>query len=147
VEVRTFKSPDKNIIVKIISTGNYEQTGSESKIEIRTAKGKLLNSKSFLSKDHSHGQYIYHAEWTTDSKYFIFNSISSGGHQPGHFITYFWEENKLRELDPYVGIWVTSDFKLKSHDSITVYASARLPNGKFTDSLKKTVSLNQLVKK
>ena len=101
MDVRTFKSPNKKIIVKIISTGNYEQAGSESKIEIRTAKGRLMNSKSFLSSDHSHGQYIFHAKWTDDSKFFIFNTISSGGHQPRHFTTYFWIKDKIRELDPY----------------------------------------------
>ena len=146
---KIIQSPDKKITAKILSTGKWETPGSESKIEIRTAKGKLLCSNSYLSGDHEHGERVYQAQWTSDSKFLVFNSVSSGGHQPGHFLTRFWKRdiNKIDVLDPYVGIWVTGNFKLKPPDSVTVVFSDRLPNGKIVDTLIKTVCLSQLVKR
>jgi|SRR5271169_97367 len=148
-ESKTVRSPDKSIVAKIISTGKREDAGSESRIEIRTVKGKLLCSKSYLSDDHSHGDQIWKAEWTPDSKFFVFNSVSSGGHQPGHVLTRFWmrNENKIDVLDPYVGIWVMGDFKLKTPDSVTVVVSDRLPSGKIVDTLTRSVSLGKLNKR
>ena len=148
-ETRTIKSPDNKIIVKIISTGKSEDAGSESKIKIITTDGKLLKTKSYFSEDHSHGLYINQAKWTSDSKYFVFNTTLSGGHQPGHIPTFFWIKgiNKIERLDPYVGIWVLSDFKLSEPDSITITVSHKMSNGIINWNLIKTISLNDLVKK
>jgi len=149
VERKTIQSPDKEIIAQIVSTGNWEKPNSESRIEIKTSKGKLLCSNSYFSGDHQHGERIYQVQWTPDSKFLVFNSVSSGGHQPGHFLTRFWkrDNNEMDVLDHYVGIWVTGNFKLNSPDSITVVVRDRLPSGEFVDTLVRTVCLSQLVYK
>jgi hypothetical protein len=140
-------SPDKQMIAIITSTGSWNDSNSESKIEVRTAKGKLIWSASYYSADHSHGERIYKAQWTPDSKFLVFNSVSSGGHQPGHLLTRFWRraEDKIHVLDRYLGIWVVSDFKLKPPDSIGVVVSHMLPNGKIADTTR-TVPLSGLVR-
>ncbi len=149
VEHKRIPSPDKKIIANIISTGKWEKPGSESKIEIKTAQGKLLCSESYISGDHDHGDRIYQFQWTSNSKFFVFNSVSSGGHQAGRFLTRFWirDKNKIDILDPYVGIWVTGAFKLKPPDSITVLVSDRVASGKIVDTLVRTVCLSQLINK
>jgi len=62
---------------------------------------------------------VIHTEWTVDGRFFVFNTESSGGHQPWHLATYFYSrgENKFYSLDDFVGP-VTSDFILEGRNSV-----------------------------
>jgi hypothetical protein len=75
-------SPDKSLRAIIIPVGKKGYEGTESRIEIRSASGKTLRWKSFASYDGEHGMGVNHAEWTSNSLFFVFNADSSGGHQP-----------------------------------------------------------------
>jgi hypothetical protein len=106
-------SPDKSLRAIIIPVGKKGYEGTESRIEIRSASGKTLRWKSFASYDGEHGMGVNHAEWTSNSLFFVFNADSSGGHQPWRHATYFYSrsENRFYSLDDYIGP-VTSDFIL-----------------------------------
>lgn len=110
---RTFKSPDKQLSVVVIPVGNKGYEQQESRFEIRGAKGGLLRFKSFASVDGEHGRGVFHAAWTADGQFFVFNAPSSGGHQPWNLATYFYSRHKNRfySLDAFIGP-VTSDFVL-----------------------------------
>jgi hypothetical protein len=146
---RKFFSPDKNLCAIIVTFGKENSPSSESKIEFRTIKGVLLLSQSYISSHHDDGMRIWKAEWTSDSKFFVFNGTYSGGHQPSNVPTYFYSrrDNKIFELDGLVGIWVMKDFELIPPDSIRVVVRDRLPEGGFSDSLLRQVSLDDLMKK
>lgn len=136
-------SPDKKLSARIISLNTSDPDASESRIEIHSARGKVLCSQSYISSDHSHGMKIWKSQWTTDSEYFIFNGSISGGHQPSHVPTFFYNrgDNKIHRLDPLVGIWVMSDFRLIADDSVSVTVSDRLPNGRIVDTLLRVIHL------
>jgi hypothetical protein len=84
----------------------------ESRIEIR--ERRLLFLKSFASTDCAHGISVVRGVWTTDSKFFIFNAQMTGGHQPWHWPIYFYSrrDNRVYNLDNYVGLIVAPDFDL-----------------------------------
>ncbi len=140
-------SPDKTMIARIITADVLGSGNAESSIELRRSNGSLIGIKNFVSKDHEHGFSVVKAEWTYDSKFFVFSMISSGGHEPGHFPTFFYSrvDNKIHTLDHFVGIWVTNpEFFIQAPDILFVTVRDRLANGEFADTLSKTVHLGKL---
>jgi hypothetical protein len=123
VSVRTqsssFPSPRGGLVATLIPVGRKGFENRESRIEIRRAKGKLIQQRSFASIDGNHGRSIDHAEWTPDGEFFVFNTSSSGGHQPWNDVTYFYSRvrNRFYSLDTFIGP-VTSDFMLKGRNTI-----------------------------
>jgi len=113
------ESPDKNFRALIVPVGDKGYESCESRMEIRTSSGTLLRRRSFASPDHNHGKGVGHAEWSPDGRFFVFNTTSSGGHQPWHVATYFYSvrSNKLYSLDALIGP-VTSDFTLLGRDTV-----------------------------
>jgi hypothetical protein len=94
-------SPDGQIFALLITlapTTNYG--GEESRVEIRDRASKLLALKDFSSSDSSQGEIVDHSEWTPDSQFFVFNVVSSGGHQPWQSPVWFYsrKEHRIREL-------------------------------------------------
>jgi hypothetical protein len=110
-------SPDKSLRAIIIPVGQKGHAGTEDRFEIRSASGKTLRWKSFVSYDGEHGMGLNHAEWTANSLFFVFNVDSSGGHQPWRRYTYFYSrsENRFYSLDDYIGP-VTSDFTIEGRN-------------------------------
>ena len=106
-QTKTFVSPHTGIRVLITSVA------SESRVDVRSANGGLLRRKDFMSRDHSHGETVGHAEWTADGRFFVFTTGSSGGHQPWHVATYFYSvgRNRFYSVDGIVGA-ILSDFTL-----------------------------------
>ena len=109
-DAQTFNRSAKNLRAKITAVGK----GRESRVEIRSAHGRLINWKSFVSNDGEHGQVIERAVWTTNADFFVFNTTKTGGHQPWSRAIYFYSrrENKFYLLDSFIGP-VTSDFTLR----------------------------------
>ena len=118
-ENRVHESPDKRVSAVIIPVGEKGYETRESRVEIRALCRRLLRWKSFASSDHNHGEGVFQAEWTSDGRFFVFNTSSSGGHQPWHVATYFYSRgsNKFYSLDAFIGP-ITSDFKLEGRNTI-----------------------------
>src|SRR5262249_26370182 len=116
---KQYFSLDRFLRAVIIPVGKKGYESAESRVEIRGSSGKALRWKSFASQDGEHGMGVIHTEWTVDSQFFVFNTGSSGGHQPWHLATYFYSrgENKFYCLDDYIGP-VTSDFILEGRNSV-----------------------------
>ena len=106
-QTKSFVSPHKGIRALIVPVG------SESRVDIRSPSGVLLRRKDFTSRDQNHGEGVDHAEWTSDGRFFVFTTSSSGGHQPWHKATYFYSlgRNRFYSVDAIVGP-VLSDFAL-----------------------------------
>ena len=122
---KSIASPNKRTRAVIIPVGAKGYEASESRVEIRSASGRLLRRKSFQSHDHNHGEGVAHAEWTADGRIFVFNTNSSGGHQPWHWFTYIYSirTNRFYNLDSTVGA-VTSDFTLSDDTLLTTRLAA-----------------------
>jgi hypothetical protein len=110
-QTKSYESPGKPIQALIVPVG------VESRVEIRSASGVLLRRKNFASPDQSHGERVAHAQWVADGRFFVFNTSSSGGHQPWRVATYFYSvgRNRFYSLDAIVGA-IISDFTL--HDDL-----------------------------
>ena len=108
-QTKSYESPSKTIRALIAPIG------AESRVEIRSALGALLRRRNFTSPDHNHGERVDHAQWTSDGRFFVFTTSSSGGHQPWHVATYFYSvgRNRIYSLDAIVGA-ITSDFTLRN---------------------------------
>ena len=124
-QTRTYESPRKTIRALIVPVGARGYATYESRVELRSSSGTLLRSKSFASRDHNHGEGVGHAEWTVKGRFFVFNTFSSGGHQPWHYATYVYSvtANRIYSVDSVVGP-VTSDFELRGDLLLTTRLGA-----------------------
>ena len=106
-QTKSFVSPHKGIRAVVVPVGR------ESRLDIRSSAGVLLQRKDFTSRDQNHGEGVEHAEWTSDGRFFVFTTGSSGGHQPWHVATYFYSlgRNRFYSVDAIVGA-ILSDFTL-----------------------------------
>ena len=116
-----YESPDKSLKAIIIPAGMKGYETYESRIEVHTSGGRLLRRRSFASSDQNHGEGVGHAEWSSDGQFFVFNTSSSGGHQPWHFATYYYSirNNRFHSLDRVIGP-ISSDFKLEGPNTVVM---------------------------
>lgn len=107
-------APDKSIVVTVRAVNQNH----ESAIEFRSADGRSLLKRSYASPDMEHGLVIAHCAWTPNSKFFVYSSHSSGGHEAWHFETTFYstDRNQENEVDALVGAVTDPDFILQAPD-------------------------------
>jgi len=112
-----YASPDNSLHAIEQSSG----PGTEGRIDIRD-KDTILLSRSYVSSDRQHGFVLQHAEWTADSRFFVFSLSSSGGHQPWRFPVFVYSRrtNTLAALEKYAGPIAEPDFHLVAPDIIEV---------------------------
>jgi hypothetical protein len=124
-QTKAYDSPTKTIHALIVPVGTKGYETYESRVDIRSSSGALLRSKSFASRGHNHGEGVGHAEWTADGRFFIFNTNSSGGHQPWHVATYVYSvgSNRFYGVDSVAGP-ITSDFTLRGQTLVTTRMGA-----------------------
>jgi len=124
-QTKSYDSPTKAIHALIVPVGTKGYETYESRVDIRSSSGALLRSKSFASRDHNHGEGVGHAEWTADGRFFVFNTNSSGGHQPWHVATYVYSvgSNKFYGVDSVAGP-ITSDFTMRGQTIVTTRMGA-----------------------
>lgn len=139
-----YRSPDHQLKALVIPVGSPGFEKQESKVEIRNVTGRLIRWRSFASDDGQHGRGVEKAAWTPDSRFFVFSTQSSGGHQPWNWATYFYSQvtNKFYRLDDYVGP-ITSSFELAEPNRLK---TTRYNFGSKTEREPVTVRLERLIK-
>ena len=137
-----FPSPGGGLTATVIPAGKKGFENRESRIEIKRANGRLIRQRSYASSDGQHGRSVDHAEWTPDGKFFVFNTSSSGGHQPWNDATYFYSRvrNRFYSLDNFIGP-VTSDFMLSKQSTVV---TTRLNSPALNEKERVTVRLARL---
>lgn len=121
---KTYQSPDGAIRAQIIPVGKTQ----ESKIQILTNEGVLLQEADYSSEDGDHGFKVVLAEWTPNSQFFIYSTESLGGHQPWFSPVYFYNksDNKIYSFTEVSGFTVANgEFIVAAPDIVTftVYTS------------------------
>ncbi|HLX11761.1 MAG TPA: hypothetical protein VKS81_03005 [Bacteroidota bacterium] len=118
---RVYYSPDRKVRVVIVPMGKGKNKMTESRLDILAGR-RVVRSRDFSSEDGEHGEAVRRGTWTDDGQYFIFNTINSGGQQPWHCATYYFDRSreKIFSLDDYVGP-ITRDFFIPGHDSVCVF--------------------------
>jgi hypothetical protein len=116
---REFVSPNK-LVKAIVRNFNEGGTIVESQISFVHSRGEVVFKKSFASTDGEHGFGIIQAEWTSDSRYFVFCMRNSGGHQPWHVPTsvYSVTDNRIFSIDELFGPVRAGSFRILSSDSL-----------------------------
>jgi hypothetical protein len=76
---------------------------------------------SFASADGEHGYGVRRAVWTPDSRYFVFDLASSGGHSPETAPIYLFDRmsGRLAEL-PLPKNTLPAAFELRPHNRLSV---------------------------
>ncbi len=146
--VKRYDSPDKSLLA-IVVTINDSQLGPESSIELRTAAGALIGLKRFTSKDHAHGLGVVKAQWSLDSRFFVFSTIASGGREAGKFPTFYFNriDKQIHPLNRSIGRWITDpEYCLQADDVITVTVHDTLAGGGVAETISRTVHLGRLPK-
>lgn len=146
---KLFMSPDSILIARVTSIDWSQNGNRESRVEIRTIRDSLLGYEDFTSKDHQHGLGILNAAWTADANFFVFSTISSGGRNPGHFPTYYYDRNQNRIilLDRAMNLWIMDpEFYLDPDDIVLVRGRDVLPNETLGDTLSRAAHLTGLSK-
>jgi hypothetical protein len=130
-QTKFYWSSNKTVRALIIPAGAKGSENSESRIEIRSARGALLRRLNLTSADHNHGEGVGHAEWTANGRFFAFTTSSSGGHQPWHVTTYFYSvtRNRFYSVDALVGP-IISDFTLRGDVLIATRIGATIDDPK-----------------
>lgn len=112
-----YDAPDDTLQAVVTVLGR----SGESRIDIRE-RGNILVSRNFASSDGQHGYAVQQAQWTPNSRYFVFSLSNSGGHQPWHFPTYVYSRrtNKLLSIDNQGEPVASPEFHLDNDDILKI---------------------------
>jgi hypothetical protein len=82
-----FVSPDKatHALAYPADVSLYATPDMESRVVFRSSDGTTLTSQDYSSPRGTNGYYVFYAQWSPDSQYFVFSLSSSGGHSPWSF--------------------------------------------------------------
>jgi hypothetical protein len=123
---QTIPSPDHTMSAVIRPVG---PKALESRVEIYRSNGKVVYTQDYSSADGEHGLTVTEARWTPDSRFFVYSTESSGGHQPYHAPTYFYSRrtNRVSDMEDLNQMVVnqapSATFKILPPDSVSLVTS------------------------
>jgi hypothetical protein len=144
--VTVYSSPDRHCGAEVI-TYTFDSTHAESTIRFLRHDRSILLTRSFLSKDRAHGFHIVKAEWNSNSKYFVFSTVSSGGLLGGRFPTFVYvrRTNAVVAVDTVAGKWITdSEFQMQAPDLLYVTVHDTFPGGGTGDTISRLIHMDRL---
>jgi hypothetical protein len=96
VKPRSFTSPDKKTIASVLAVDKSLNAtpDMESNVVLHSSSGTTLASKDYSSPDGANGYYVLNAKWSPDSQFFVFSTMSSGGHSPWSFPIWVYSAGK-----------------------------------------------------
>src|SRR5947208_15439392 len=65
----------------------------ESRVDVFTSRGRHLGSRDY-SDGGTQGYKVAKAEWTRNSRFFVYSTESSGGHHPWRSPTHFFDRRR-----------------------------------------------------
>ena len=145
VKPRIYPSPDGTLraVVFPADISLNATPDMESRVVIRTSKGETLTSKDYSSPRGFNGYHVLRAQWSPDSKFFVYSMSSSGGHSPWSFpmAVYSRESNRFAGFSDMINgnPTVSGDFKFTGPH--TVVASTWKAPGALDDKVPVTVDL------
>lgn len=121
-EARDHLSHDGNSRARITAVRTASKQTLESRIQFLDQRCKVLLERDYRSPSGEHGLFIEQASWTPDSKYFVYSTSSSGGHQPWQSLLFVYRrsENVLLDLQDFLPPVADSSFTLSEPDFITL---------------------------
>ncbi len=118
-DFRTTESPDKNWMVAVRSVPDPDAIWRQDldgfrlvivPVEKDGTRGKTFFARNFPLK------IVREIAWTTDSKFVVFTTASSGGHQPWHSQAYAFSVDRraIKSIDDAIGPVLREAFELQT---------------------------------
>lgn len=101
-----YRSPDGTLVARVVAAEKaLSESNVESIVEIRSKDGKTVFTKDYSSDDGLHGLGVIKAQWTPDSRFFVYSMTSSGADQPWYapIDVYSRADNQVKRLDDLAG--------------------------------------------
>jgi hypothetical protein len=144
---RIYPSPDRALraLVFPVDISLDATPDMESRVVIRNVMGDTLTSKDYASPRGFNGYYVLNAEWSPDSKFFVYSMSSSGGHSPWQFpmAVYSREKNAFASFSDMIDGKPTTAGDFKFVGPHTVVASTWKQPGALDDKVPVTVNLEE----
>ena len=144
---RVYPSPDGALraLVFPVDVSLDATPDMESRVVIRTSKGDTLGSKDYSSPRGFNGYYVLNAQWSPDSKFFVYSMSSSGGHSPWQFpmAVYSREKNLFASFSDMIDSKPTTSGDFKFVGPHTLVASTWKQPGALDDKVPVTVNLEE----
>jgi len=140
-------SPDKTLraLVFPVDTSLNATPDMESRVVIRSSGGATLASKDYSSPRGMNGYYVYRAQWSPDSEFFVFSMVSSGGHSPWSFpiMIYGRKGSRIVSFSDMIDgrPTVSGDFSFSGAHTLT--ASTWKEEGALEDKVAVTINLEK----
>jgi hypothetical protein len=147
VKPQVYPSPDAALraVVLPVDVSLYATPDMESRVVIRSSKGDTLTSQDYSSPRGMNGYYVVNAQWSPDSRFFVYSMSSSGGHSPWSFpiMVYGAKANFIAKFSDMIQgrPTVSGDFSFTGPH--TLVASTWRKPGAIDDKVPVTVDLEQ----
>ena len=105
--------------------------------------------RTLVARHDFRGRIISDIEWSPDSKFLLFTTTSSSGHQPWHAVAFVFcrNDNSFREVEPAIGTIVSPNFRFEAPDiAIMVVRKSEAPEAEVKVGLAATVDHMPIVK-
>ena len=119
---RSYRSPDGVLVATVSPMKSAAAYGGDpSCIIIRNRAGRLLAERNH-SLFPNQGLTVVEANWTQDSRFFVYTTEESGGHQPWRHPIFFYSRKRHRffSLDDEIDGTITETFKLLPPSTLVV---------------------------
>ena len=140
-----FQSPDGALRAVVFPADISLDTtpDMESRVVIRSSAGDTVTSKDYSSPRGMNGRYVYRAQWSPDSQFFVYSTISSGGHSPWSFPIWVYGRKSMRiaEFSAMIGGQPTLSGEFTFSGSHTLTAITWKQSGALEDKVPITVDL------
>jgi hypothetical protein len=113
-------SPDENLfaVTRVIPDSVYIQRNDLDGVAVAILHYDLQEPPKVVARHDFRGRLINHIEWSPDSRFLLFTTVSSGGHSPWHAAAFVFcaADNSFREVDSAIGTVVSPKFRFEPPD-------------------------------
>jgi hypothetical protein len=121
-DVKMMKSPDGIYSAHITRVTKSPALPPEFIVEIRNTEHRPEVKGDYTSKSGEQGLSLHHGAWTPDSRFFIYTTLSSGGHMAWQYLTFFFDrrDGKIHDFSDFLSPVAEGAFSLNPPDIITI---------------------------
>jgi hypothetical protein len=151
VNAQFFVSPDQktHAVIYPSDVALYGSPDMESRVVFRSNSGDTLTSQDYSSPRGINGYYVASAQWSPDSRFFVFSLISSGGHSPWSYPmkVYNLKKNLVANFSDMINGNPTMSKDFRFSGPHTVIVSTWRQRGSIDDPVPVTVDLEAAFEK
>jgi hypothetical protein len=151
ISPQIFVSPDEALRALVFPADVSLDTtpDMESRIVIRSSTGDTVTSKDHSSPRGANGYYVYTAQWSPDSQFFVYSLTSSGGHSPWSFpiMVYSRKRSEITNFSDLIDGKPTLSGEFSFSGPHIVTATTWKQPGSLEDKISITVDLKQALDK